>query len=133
MRRLSRAAAALALTGALGGCVLLPVALIGAGAAGGYSLRGDGGSSGIESPERIVPTLEPSPVKGRLRCRQRRGEPYGCVGGIPGHARWCNDFLAINPGAEKDGNPIFRSYCLEGEVPPPIAELNDPSLLTPPG
>lgn len=119
----------------LGGCLIVPTMVA---AVGGMDV-----GVGALVDERvgpasqyIEPTLEPSPVKGPIRCSDKStsyGERLHCVGGIPGHAKWCNDLIAIDPGSGSfiltfagytPGERLIEKHCLKGEVPPEIAELN---------
>ena len=126
---LARLALVMGLAVATSGCVAPMMAApmmqsMAAATSVGAGLTGQGapGSGASDAaPGKVVATREPSPVDGPLNCEGAPGS-YRCVGGEPGHARWCNDFLAVNPGAGP-GNAIFSRYCLDGEVPPDVAAL----------
>ncbi|MGF1502062.1 MAG: hypothetical protein ACFBSD_09605 [Paracoccaceae bacterium] len=107
--------------------IVLAVPLVVSGCVAAFAARGaanlmiDNRSPTDPPAGQVVATLEPSPVDGPLRCT-RDASIYTCEGGGPGHARWCNDFIALNPGA--DGrNQIFDTFCLKREVPPDLAAL----------
>ena len=84
----------------------------------------------------IEPTTEPSAVSGPLSCEEQDvagGERLVCVGGVPGHAKWCNDLIVMVSntsggfirgltGTSQD-HRIIERYCIGGEVPPEIAAL----------
>ena len=85
----------------------------------------------------IPATTEASPVSGPLHCSQQSysgGTQMHCEGGVPGHARWCNDLVMFVENGVSGGfirtwtgtrreDEIFERYCLQGEVPPEIARL----------
>lgn len=129
----------MAIAGLVSGCAApLMIAAVPATFAGSDLAVGSMQESVMQPVTAMLPaTTEPSPVSGPLRCTQQSysgGTRLHCVGGVPGHARWCNDLAMIMENAATGGfvrtwtgtrreDEIFERYCTQGEVPPEIARL----------